>query len=425
MNPCGKELIKMATKASKLKKILGALIGIALVVGVVFMIRSQMTPVSKIQPDGDMSEELGEEVEILQISQSACIATFQVDEPDVPTLSCTSKRAWKNEISNTASTYSLVTQITSVDPGDIVVYELNYSSTDLTSVTVTDILDTNLSYLDSASGCDYTLATRQVSCTIDTTTDPSGSVMFRASVDSDLVATTVISNTATLENTVANLSDVCEVDVTYTYVDPGNPSLSCTNKNAYTDSNQNSSGTYFLTDEILSSEYVIVGDQIVFNIEANNVGDVDAEDVVITDILPSSVAYVDSGSECSYDTSTRTIVCDLGIVAAGGTESSSIRVEVLTAGTSVVSNTATITSSNGQDSSCSVEVSASEPDGSPPPSPEPSPDPSSTPDSSPPVVEGSPPPSELPEAGIMTFTTGTVGIGLLLLLIGMLGILLI
>lgn len=72
------------------------------------------------------------------------------------------------------------------------------------------------------------------------------------------------------------------------------------------------------------------------------------------------------------------------------------------------------------------------PSPSPSPSTSPSPSPSDTPSPSdspsptptPSASAASPAPSELPEAGIMTFTTGTVGAGALLLLLGMLGLLL-
>ena len=72
-------------------------------------------------------------------------------------------------------------------------------------------------------------------------------------------------------------------------------------------------------------------------------------------------------------------------------------------GTISVANTAEVTSTNGQRDSCSVEIGATGLV----------------------VTAPSTAPTALPVAGVLEVTTGTLGIGLLLLILGGLGLLLI
>lgn len=410
----------MAKDKKKILKGIGwSLISLILVAAVVFVVRGQIILSPSIEPDYDM-DSAEKVVEVLQVGQNACTTAFTVATPAEPTLVCSAKKAWKNEAGNTATDYDLVEQITTVEPGQTFVYELVYTSSDLSSITVSDELDSNLSFVDSASGCTYSSAQSTVSCTADTSVAVSGSVLFRVKVDDGLSETTTIPNSATLENTAESLSDSCSVSVTYTYTPPtGGAEISCRAKKIYEDDTRNTSGFYYLESELLSTGSVDVGDEIVYNVAVANDGDQAASDVLITDTLPSSVTYVDSDSECSHDASTGIVSCDLGALAVGGEDSSSIRVTVASSGS--ISNTANISSTNGQTDTCSITIDA---DGSTTPTPSPTPTPTPATSSTPtPTTSASSAPSELPEAGIMTFTTGTIGAGVLLLLLGVLGLL--
>jgi uncharacterized repeat protein (TIGR01451 family) len=56
---------------------------------------------------------------------------------------------------------------------------------------------------------------------------------------------------------------------------------------------------------------------ITYRIDVSNAGAGNAENVVLTDILPENVAFVStSSSGCSFDEAARTFACSLGMLAA-------------------------------------------------------------------------------------------------------------
>ncbi|GEM_PF-3618850 len=188
---------------------------------------------------------------------------------------------------------------------------------------------------------------------------------------------------------------------------PPGAELDCVVKRAYKDETTNTAGNYSLSREIVDTNTVLVGDRIVFNIVAGNHGGLAASDVVtVTDTLGTAVEFVDSESSCSYTASNRKVSCTLGAIAGGAEKAVSFRVSVVSAGSKAVANTATVSSTNGQTDSCTIAISSTGIVQSPTPNPSPS-----------------SPPEELPTAGIMSFTTGTIGAGILLLLLGALGLL--
>jgi uncharacterized repeat protein (TIGR01451 family) len=88
-----------------------------------------------------------------------------------------------------------------------------------------------------------------------------------------------------------------------------------------------------------SPDPVIIGDNLTYTIVITNHGPADATNVVLTDNLPSGVAYVSDDSGCSYATGVAT--CNLGGIANDASKTVQIVVNVIAIGT--LENTATAT----------------------------------------------------------------------------------
>jgi uncharacterized repeat protein (TIGR01451 family) len=95
--------------------------------------------------------------------------------------------------------------------------------------------------------------------------------------------------------------------------------------------------------KIDSVDPVIAGDSLVYTIRVDNNGPSDAQDVVVTDLLPAGVTLV-STSGCAEDPA-GVPVCSLGTIAAGGFSEYTINVAVNPSAPAVITNTATVTSS--------------------------------------------------------------------------------
>ncbi len=178
--------------------------------------------------------------------------------------------------------------------------------------------------------------------------------------------------------------------------------LTCVVKRMYQDDSRNTAGFYFLNNEITDTSTIQSGQAIVYNIVAGNSGGTAASDTTITDPLSTNLTFMDADNGCTYDSASRIVTCTIGALAGGSQASRSIRVKVTAAGTQSVANTATVASTNGQTSSCSVSITATGQVSLPPSSA----------------------PSALPTAGVFEVTAGTMGAGVLLLLVGALGLLL-
>jgi uncharacterized repeat protein (TIGR01451 family) len=88
---------------------------------------------------------------------------------------------------------------------------------------------------------------------------------------------------------------------------------------------------------------VTVGTNFDYSLTAANTGGVAADDVVISDTLPTNVSFVSATTPCTYDGPTRTVTCDEGTLDVGGSVTETITVTALgPAGTEIV-NTATVT----------------------------------------------------------------------------------
>jgi len=174
-------------------------------------------------------------------------------------------------------------------------------------------------------------------------------------------------------------------------------------KRMYVDDSRNRAGFYYIEQEIVDTNTLQNGQIILYNVIAKNTGGSSVPDTTITDKLSSNLTYVDGDSGCTYDATTLVVTCTIGTLAAGSEAQRTFRVKVNVAGgTTAVANTAEVSSTNGQRDSCSVSIDATGKV----------------------IVPPSPVPSALPQAGIFEVTAGTLGAGLLLLILGGLGLLL-
>lgn len=170
----------------------------------------------------------------------------------------------------------------------------------------------------------------------------------------------------------------------------------------YEDDSRNRAGFYYIEKEILDTNTLQNGQIIVYNIVTRNNGGNSAPDTTITDKLSTNLTFIDGDSGCSYDSTMRTVTCTIGTLAANSEAQRSFRAKVGVTGTSSIANTAEVYSTNGQRDSCSIQVDATGKV----------------------IVAPSVAPTSLPVAGVFEVTAGTLGIGLLLLILGGLGILL-
>ena len=193
--------------------------------------------------------------------------------------------------------------------------------------------------------------------------------------------------------------------VTYPSPSPSTPpvaDLDCVSKEVYADDSRNRAGFYYLESRISDAASLASGTTIVYSIIAKNHGGSTVPDTKITDTLSSNLTFVDSDSDCVFDSATRTVTCTIGTLAAGAQAQRSIRARINVSSNTSIANTAEVFSSNGQRNSCSVQLDATGKI----------------------VVPPSPVPTELPVAGVFEVTAGTIGVGVVFLILGALGLLL-
>ncbi len=183
---------------------------------------------------------------------------------------------------------------------------------------------------------------------------------------------------------------------------PASADLDCVSKEVYADDARNRAGFYYLESRIAEASSLASGTTVVYSIIAKNHGGSTVPDTKITDTLSSNLTFVDADSDCTFDSATRTVTCTIGTLAAGAQAQRSIRARINVSSNTSIANTAEVFSSNGQRNSCSVQLDATGKIVTPP----------------------SPVPTELPVAGVFEVTAGTIGVGVVFLILGALGLLL-
>jgi hypothetical protein len=129
--------------------------------------------------------------------------------------------------------------------------------------------------------------------------------------------------------------------------------LGCKEKRAYRDDSRNKAGTYYLDKLIPNGGTVSKGEKIVFYVVPESLGI--GETVTVTDVLPTSVKYLDGDKSCTYKASNRTVTCQRL------NRSVAFRVEVEDDAEGTITNTAKVQGENGLESSCSISLTVKPP----------------------------------------------------------------
>jgi hypothetical protein len=128
------------------------------------------------------------------VTESCELLTFNLGAGVI----CEAKTAYRNDDRNTAGNYYLEGEIAegeTVEPGEIILFGLIPGPSGITkAITITDILPSNLTFLDSDNECSFSSGNNTLTCTLGGTDTQ---VAFRATVADD--ATETITNTATFQ----------------------------------------------------------------------------------------------------------------------------------------------------------------------------------------------------------------------------------
>lgn len=261
------------------------------------------------------------------------------------------KEAYKDEATNTAGDYNLVTPITTVVPGQTFVYELlfeNPGSETIDKILITDVLEGNnldkLTFVDSDESCTYNATSRTVSCNIGVfeagTKDHRS---FRVKVADDVTDGMVIKNTAVAaydEKTVtATKSLTVEVEISAVVELEGS-------KNAYLNATSNTPGVYALTTPI---DTVSKNQIYVYSISITNTSEAVASAIVIKDSLKDmDVTFKDTEPACTWNATAIELTCNTSL-QPGETKTFSFRVTANSgiANGDVITNKAVVTYSGG------------------------------------------------------------------------------
>ena len=110
-------------------------------------------------------------------------------------------------------------------------------------------------------------------------------------------------------------------------------------------------------DLALAKTGTLSGSTAVWRVDVSNLGPSAAQNVVVTDTLPSRLSYV-SAPGCAYDGSARTVRCALGSLAQNGVASVTITTSAPSKGNGWVTNTSQVSSSTPDPDSSNNTASA-------------------------------------------------------------------
>ena len=230
----------------------------------------------------------------------------------------------------------------SAQPGDTVVYQLDYSNTgnrNAAGVVITETVPANSTFVAAGSTPGWSCAHGSPAGTVCTfalgslAVGASGSVQFAVKVNDPLaVGVSVISNSASIGDDGRNGADQ-------------NP-----NNNTASDTTPTTGGPDLQLRKTDGGASAQPGDTVVYQLDYSNTGNRNAAGVVITETVPANGTFVAAGStpgwSCAHGSPAGT-VCTfaLGSLAVGASGSVQFAVKVndpLAVGVSVISNNASI-----------------------------------------------------------------------------------
>jgi uncharacterized repeat protein (TIGR01451 family) len=135
------------------------------------------------------------------------------------------------------------------------------------------------------------------------------------------------------------------------------PGLTCRSETCWSNDSRNSSSSYYLVKQILAGGEVIPGQTLVFAITYENTGKGTATSSVVSDTLSDKFEFVDADPGCTYNSISRKVTCNIGSVVTNGKSQKAIRVKVSKSATvGTLSNSATMTSSGSDNSTCQISL---------------------------------------------------------------------
>jgi uncharacterized repeat protein (TIGR01451 family) len=153
-------------------------------------------------------------------------------------------------------------------------------------------------------------------------------------------------------------------------------------------------------------ETATVGDQVTFKIEVTNAGPDDATGVTVTDALPAGLSFVSATpSQGSCSEAGGTVTCNLGTIAAGGSATVDIVVDVTAEGQ--ISNDAVVSADQTNVGASDTATAVLSVGAAPTPTPSPSPTPAQLPDT-----------GAQPDGGSSPFTLAVIAAGLMAIAAG-------
>jgi len=232
-------------------------------------------------------------------------------------------------------------------PGEQVVYTLDVANAgpiDDTNVTVTDTLPAGVSYVSDTCGGSYDSGTGVWTWSI-------GTLAANGNATCDLTVTVTTGVPGTISNTAT-------VTGTETDPDPGNnTSTAAFDVVALADLAITKTG---------STPSANPEDVVTFTLAVNNAGPSDATGITVTDVIPSGMSYTSDSCGGSYDAGTGTWTWSIASLANGASMSCNLTVQVDSAASGTLVNTASVTgaetdpdtSNNNSSSSVVVDLLA-------------------------------------------------------------------
>lgn len=151
----------------------------------------------------------------------AIFDNFAVQCPEnVPgTMACV-KKTYRDEFNSTTTSYQLLQEKSTFQPGETVVYYIETTTTNTTNpiqIDLTDTLNQGLTFVDSSCGANaFNSTTKVLTCRqVQTTTANKYAATFRAKINDTVANGTVIKNTANVTSAGITATS-CEVNVTVT-----------------------------------------------------------------------------------------------------------------------------------------------------------------------------------------------------------------
>ncbi len=221
----------------------------------------------------------------------------------------------------------VISKIDSVDPvtaGENLTYTvtvMNNGPSDAQNVVVTDALPSGVT-LVSTSGCTPEDPSGVPTCSL-------GTISAGGSKQYTIVLTVDPDTTGTLVNSASVSSSTPEAN-------PGDEST--------TESTSVSTSADLVISKIDSVDLVTAGENLTYTVTVTNNGPSDAQNIVVTDTLPSGVTLV-STSGCTPEDPNGVPTCSLGTIAASGSKQYMITVTVDSDTTGTLVNSASVSSS--------------------------------------------------------------------------------